>query len=83
MWNNKNYFFKAYIKKGVSAKPNSNKKYDLTLYDTAGLEPQSQILTQHLNSDGYILVYSVTDKQSFELIRDVYEKLNEALNANE
>jgi Ras family protein len=35
--------------------------YDMTLYDTAGLEEQSQISHKYIDSDGFILVYSITD----------------------
>jgi Ras family protein len=37
--------------------------YDLTVHDTAGLEEQSQIANKYLDSDGFILVYSITDIQ--------------------
>lgn len=69
----------AYKKLGVSTN-NSNIKYDLTVYDTAGLEQQSQIQTQYIDSNGFILVYSITDRQSFDIIQDIYEKLKEVLN---
>ena len=44
------------------------KDYDLTICDTAGLDEQSQISTRYLESDGFILVYSVTDMQRFFLL---------------
>lgn len=36
-------------------------EYHLTLYDTAGLEQQSQIANSFLKSNGFVLVYSITD----------------------
>jgi len=53
--------------------------YHLTVIDTAGLEPQGQIPHQYLKSHGFILVYSITDQQSFETINDIYDRLVEEL----
>ncbi len=58
----------------------NNTKYDLTVYDTAGLESQSQIQTLYMNSNGFILVYSITDRQSFDTVIEIFEKLKEGLN---
>jgi GTPase SAR1 family protein len=55
-------------------------EYDLTIFDTAGLEQQSQIQTSYINSNGFILVYSIVDRQSFEIVKDVYYKLVDELN---
>jgi hypothetical protein len=41
--------------------------YKLKLNDTGGLEEQSQIPTRYVESDGFILVYSITDLQRFDL----------------
>jgi Ras family protein len=38
-----------------------NKIYKLIVEDTAGLEEQSQIANRYLESDGFILIYSITD----------------------
>lgn len=38
--------------------------YKLTLYDTAGLEKLASIPGKYINSHGFILVYSVADRQS-------------------
>ena len=54
--------------------------YELTVCDTAGLEQQSQIQTQYINANGFILVYSITDRQSFDIICEVFEKLRDVLN---
>jgi GTPase SAR1 family protein len=59
-----------------SFKNKSNgREYILTVYDTAGLEKQEQILEQHIDSDGFILVYSIADRHSFEIIKEIYNKL--------
>lgn len=39
--------------------------YNLVLYDTAGLEQQSQISHSFLKSNGFVLVYSIADAQRF------------------
>ncbi len=41
----------------------NNVDYELTILDTAGLESQSQIQEKYLNSNGFILVYSIADRQ--------------------
>lgn len=53
--------------------------YHLTVIDTAGLEPQGQIPQQYIKSHGFILVYSIADRQSFETINDIYDRLVEEL----
>lgn len=45
--------------------------YQLTLYDTAGLEQQSQIPHNYLKSNGFALVYSITDAQRFEFLTKI------------
>lgn len=42
---------------------NNGSEYELDIYDTAGLEQHSQINGQFINSDGFILVYSIADPQ--------------------
>ena len=42
-----------------------NGSYSLTVYDTAGLEMLESIPGKYINSHGFILVYSVTDRQSY------------------
>ena len=53
--------------------------YDLTVYDTAGLEEQSHISNKYLDSDGFILVYSITDIQSYELVKNIYDRIRDEL----
>jgi GTPase SAR1 family protein len=55
--------------------------YQLTILDTAGLESYSAIPSNYItNTNGYILVYSINDRQSFETIQDIYNRLVEANN---
>jgi small GTP-binding protein len=56
-------------------------EYDLTVMDTAGLEEHSQIQTTYIaNSHGFILVYSIENRQTYEVIKDIYNKLVLELN---
>lgn len=56
-------------------------EYNLKLYDTAGMEAHSLIPSMYTaNSHGYILVYSIADRQSFSTIKDIYDKLSDELN---
>jgi small GTP-binding protein len=74
---------KSYTKKNFQLDANSgssNNQYSLTVNDTAGLEEQSQIQTMYLNSDGFILVYSIADAQSFQIVQTIYDKLLDELN---
>lgn len=57
----------------------NNIDYHLTVYDTAGLEKQSQIPSQYFNSHGFILVYSIADTESFRIIHDIYNNLVDEL----
>ncbi|KAJ8307558.1 hypothetical protein KUTeg_015642, partial [Tegillarca granosa] len=54
----------------------NGQEYKLEVVDTAGQDEYS-ILPQsyYLNIDGYVLVYSVISRKSFEVIKIVYEKL--------
>lgn len=56
--------------------------YSLTVYDTAGLEQQAQIPQYYINSHGFILVYSIADPQSFEIVRDIYDRLVDEIGSN-
>lgn len=55
-------------------------EYNLTVYDTAGLDEQGQIPQQYIDSHGFILVYSIADKHSFDIIKEIYYKLLEEKN---
>jgi len=58
----------------------NEQSYELNVCDSAGLDEQSQIYTKYLASDGFILVYSITDRQSFDLVKTIYERINDELN---
>jgi GTPase SAR1 family protein len=61
-------YFKRIPFKGVD--------YDVSIIDTAGQDEYSLISAKHaVGVHGYILVYSITNRQSFEMIGIVYEKL--------
>jgi len=53
--------------------------YNLVLYDTAGLEQQSQISHSFLKSNGFVLVYSIADAQSFAIVKDIYDRIADEL----
>jgi Ras family protein len=50
-------------------------EYNLSVYDTAGLGEQDEISQHYIDSHGFILVYSIADHHSFELIKEIYLKL--------
>ena len=56
---------------------NNGSSYKLTLFDTAGLESQASIPGKYINSHGFVLVYSVCDRQSFNIIKELYDKLKD------
>lgn len=61
-------YFKQVPFKGV--------EYDVSIIDTAGQDEYSLLSPKHaVGVHGYILVYSVTNRQSFEMVRIIYEKL--------
>lgn len=55
-------------------------EYDLQIQDTAGLERYPTISESYINSNGFILVYSTTDNQSFQIIQDIFISLSNELN---
>lgn len=51
-------------------------EYKLELIDTAGQDEYSLVSQSYaMNIDGYVLVYSVTSKRSFEIVQTIYQKL--------
>lgn len=51
-------------------------EYQLTLVDTAGQDEYSIFPTQYgMDIHGYILVYSITDPRSLEVVQIIYDKL--------
>ncbi|XP_048780978.1 GTP-binding protein Rheb-like isoform X2 [Ostrea edulis] len=51
-------------------------EYSLQVIDTAGQDEYSVLPQSYfVNIDGYVLVYSVNSKKSFEVVKFVYDKL--------
>lgn len=51
-------------------------EYEVKLVDTAGQDEYSIFPPQYsMDFDGYVLVYSITNPKSFEVIKIIYEKL--------
>ena len=75
--NNDNTIGVNLIKKIITLK---NKKIELTIWDTAGQEKFSVIPEKMLfSSDGFIIVYDVTDKTSFENISKWMKKIKDII----
>lgn len=56
--------------------PHKGVEYDVSIVDTAGQDEYSLLSPKHaVGMHGYILVYSVTSRQSFDMVKIVYEKL--------
>ncbi|KNZ77302.1 GTP-binding protein rhb1, partial [Termitomyces sp. J132] len=51
-------------------------QYDCHIIDTAGQDEYSPVNAQHaIGIHGYVLVYSITSRASFEMIQIVYDKI--------
>jgi Ras family protein len=56
----------------------SGQEYQLELIDTAGQDELSMVSQNHcMNLDGYVLVYSVTSEKSFEIVKNIYTRLQD------
>lgn len=56
--------------------PHRGVQYDVSILDTAGQDEYSFLSPKHaVGMHGYILVYSVTSRESWDMVRIVYEKL--------
>jgi len=67
------------FKKEVSWRGN---RYLLHIVDTAG-QDEFSVFQDHVGIDGYVLVYNIINKKSFDTIRIINEKiLNETANEN-
>jgi Ras family protein len=63
-----NTFSKGVLYKGV--------EYDCDIIDTAGQDEYSILNSKHaIGIHGYVLVYSVTSRRSFDMIKIVYDKI--------
>ena len=55
-------------------------EYEVLVVDTAGQDEFSIFPTQYtMDIDGYILVYSIDNEKSFEVVQVIYEKLVDLL----
>ena len=58
--------------------PHNGVEYDVSILDTAGQDEYSYLNPKHATGiHGYILVYSVTNRESYDTVRIVYEKLRQ------
>lgn len=56
--------------------PRNNHEYALEIYDTAGQDEYSILNSKHaLGIHGYVLVYSVTSRQSYDLCAIIRDKI--------
>ncbi|KAF8882809.1 P-loop containing nucleoside triphosphate hydrolase protein [Infundibulicybe gibba] len=61
-------FAKSITYKGV--------EYDCLIIDTAGQDEYSPLNSQHaIGIHGYVLVYSITSRNSFDMVQIVYDKI--------
>lgn len=63
---------KSYIKNEFRL---NGREYEIRVNDTFGLDQYSNIPENYFNSHGYVLVYSITNPQSLETVRDIYNNL--------
>ncbi|KII94825.1 hypothetical protein PLICRDRAFT_169544 [Plicaturopsis crispa FD-325 SS-3] len=71
----------ATFNKGVDYK---GVEYDCDIIDTAGQDEYSILNSKHaIGIHGYVLVYSVTSRNSFEMIQIVYDKILNYCGMNE
>ena len=75
--NNENTIGVNLVKKIMTLK---NKKLKVTIWDTAGQEKFSVIPEKMIfSSDGFIIVYDITDKSSFDLISKWMKKIKDII----
>lgn len=54
--------------------------YEVKLVDTAGQDAYSIFPAQYsMDFHGYVLVYSITSLESFEIVKIIYEKLMDVM----
>ncbi|KAI0211774.1 GTP-binding protein Rheb-like protein [Lamellibrachia satsuma] len=59
-------------------------EYQLKLIDTAGQDEYSIVPNSYaMNIDGYVLVYSVTSRKSFEVVKVIYDKILDLTGKNQ
>ena len=55
-----------------------DKQYKINILDTAGEEDYQSLIDQWIEAaDGFILVYSIDDKKSFEILEDKYKRIKQ------
>ena len=55
-----------------------DKQYQINILDTAGEEDYQSMLDQWIEAaDGFLLVYSIDDKNTFEVLEDKYKKIKQ------
>ena len=53
--------------------------YKLTILDTAGLESFTSVPSGYItNTSGYIIVYSINNRERFDIVKEIYQGLVEA-----
>lgn len=71
-----NTFSKAVVYKGV--------EYDCDIIDTAGQDEYSILNSKHaIGIHGYVLVYSIASRRSFDMVKIVYDKIIDFCGKNE
>eukprot|EP00050_Salpingoeca_kvevrii_P014811 m.40354 g.40354 ORF g.40354 m.40354 type:complete len:181 (-) comp5997_c0_seq1:310-852(-) len=56
----------------------SGRDYELQLFDTMGVTELPNFPDEYLVMDGWIIVYSVTARRSFEVVKEIYNRLRDA-----
>jgi len=51
------------------------REFELEVYDTMGVTELPNFPDDYLNLDGWILVYSVASRRSFDVLEEIYNKL--------
>ena len=61
----------------------NNKKYSITLYDTAGQERFKSITKSYYHlADGFLILFDITDKLSLNAVKDWIEDIKSCNNSN-
>lgn len=53
----------------------SGKHYEIHLYDTMGVTELPNFSDEQMTRDGWILVYSVVNRRSFQVVQEIYDKI--------
>lgn len=56
----------------------SGRDFELHLYDSMGVTEQPNFPDDYLVMDGWVLVFSVTLRRSFDVMQDIYHKIRDA-----